>query len=392
MFGNEQGGHRLAMLDPNMKEIGIGEATGQVVPFGQPAPRNAVVITENFGVSGTQSFLTGAVYNDTKVADHFYSLGEGVQNVTATVKNAAGTVVGSDVTGSGGGWSVGEPGGTYTVTFSGGGLGAPVSATVEGGNLNAKVDLVNGTEIDSPASTTLGNGGIGLRLLGIGNIIGTGNALANVIVGNAGGNILAGGGGNDSIDGAAGDDTAVFSGLRSNYQITVTGNSARLVDMRGGSPDGTDTIANIEHVRFADATVNFADLRTTVAPTGSVAINDVFISEGNSGTKVATFTVTRTGGSAAFDVNYATFDGIATTAGGDYVSKNGLLHFDAGVNTQTILDRDQWRHQGRGATRLFKVLLSGATNGGTIADGEVVSPPSTMMTSRSPSRAGGFQW
>ena len=39
---------------------------------------------------------------------------------------------------------------------------------------------------------------------------------------------------------------------------------------------------------------------------GSVSINDVTISEGSGGTKVATFTATRSGGTAAFDVNVAT--------------------------------------------------------------------------------------
>ena len=59
----------------------------------------------------------------------------------------------------------------------------------------------------------------------------------------------------------------------------------------------------------------------TQPPTsGSVSINDISISEGNSGTKVATFTVTRSGGTAAFDVNYATSDGTATVADSDYVA------------------------------------------------------------------------
>ena len=56
---------------------------------------------------------------------------------------------------------------------------------------------------------------------------------------------------------------------------------------------------------------------------GSVSINDVTITEGNNGTQVATFTVTRSGGTAAFDVNYATADGTATTADGDYVATSG---------------------------------------------------------------------
>src|SRR5262249_40872893 len=116
-------GHRLAMLDPAMKEIGIGVATGTI------QGNNGLVVTEDFGISGTQSFLTGAVYHDTN-ANNFYDIGEAVQGVVATVTSGA-TTIGSDTTGSGGGWSVGEPGGTYTVTFSSGGLATPVSATIE---------------------------------------------------------------------------------------------------------------------------------------------------------------------------------------------------------------------------------------------------------------------
>src|SRR5262249_32140406 len=155
----------------------------------------------NFGVSGTRSFLTGVVYNDTN-GDHFYGLGEAVQGVTATATQA-GATVGSDTTGSGGGWSVGMPGGTYIVTFSGGGLAAAVTATVEAGNRNAKVDLVNGNEIDSSANTTLGTGAKDLHLLGVADLNGTGNGNDNVLVGNKGSNVL---------DGAGGTDTAVYSG------------------------------------------------------------------------------------------------------------------------------------------------------------------------------------
>ena len=42
------------------------------------------------------------------------------------------------------------------------------------------------------------------------------------------------------------------------------------------------------------------------AVAGSVSINDVAVTEGDSGTKLLTFTVTRTGGTAAFGVSYGT--------------------------------------------------------------------------------------
>ena len=104
---------------------------------------------------------------------------------------------------------------------------------------------------------------------------------------------------------------------------------------------------------------------------GSVSINDVTISEGNSGTKVATFTVTRSGGTAAFDVNYATSDGTATVADSDYVAASNTLHFGANQNTQTIsvtINGDTKVE----ANETFNVVLSNATNGATISDSQGV--------------------
>jgi hypothetical protein len=105
---------------------------------------------------------------------------------------------------------------------------------------------------------------------------------------------------------------------------------------------------------------------------GSISINDVQISEGNTGSKVETFTVTRSGGAAtAFDVFYNTADGSATTADNDYVTNVGILHFDASVNTQTISVTI------RGDTKFesdetFFVNLLGPSNGIVIADGQGV--------------------
>ena len=104
---------------------------------------------------------------------------------------------------------------------------------------------------------------------------------------------------------------------------------------------------------------------------GSVSINDVTISEGNSGTKVATFTVTRSGGTAAFDVNFATSNGSATVADSDYVAASNTLHFGANENTQTIsvtINGDTKVE----ANETFNVLLSNATNGATISDSQGV--------------------
>lgn len=71
------------------------------------------------------------------------------------------------------------------------------------------------------------------------------------------------------------------------------------------------------------------------AGTSNVTINDVSIVEGDSGTSVLTFTVTRTNNTGAFTVDYATADGTAT--GADYTGGTGTLTFTAGGDlTQTV--------------------------------------------------------
>jgi hypothetical protein len=104
--------------------------------------------------------------------------------------------------------------------------------------------------------------------------------------------------------------------------------------------------------------------------TGSVSISDVTISEGNGGTKLLTFTATRSGGTAAFAVNYATANNSAL-AGSDYVAQSGTLFFGTGVNSQAVsvtINGDTAVEP----TETFFVNLSGATNGATISDGQGV--------------------
>jgi hypothetical protein len=100
----------------------------------------------------------------------------------------------------------------------------------------------------------------------------------------------------------------------------------------------------------------------------SVSISDATITEGNSGSQVMTFTVTRSGGTAAFAVNFVTSDGSAFTGDGDYNGTSGTLNFGVGVNTQPIsvtINGDTKFE----ANETFSVNLSGVTNGATISDG-----------------------
>lgn len=70
------------------------------------------------------------------------------------------------------------------------------------------------------------------------------------VAGTGGKDTLVGTAGNDVIDGFAGTDTVLYAGVRSNYSLSKTGSRYSLADTSGG--DGTDTLQNIERLKFAD--------------------------------------------------------------------------------------------------------------------------------------------
>ncbi|MCP9838831.1 type I secretion C-terminal target domain-containing protein, partial [Cyanobium sp. N.Huapi 1H5] len=102
----------------------------------------------------------------------------------------------------------------------------------------------------------------------------------------------------------------------------------------------------------------------------SFSISDVSITEGNSGTTTAVFTVTLSnavaGGAA---VNFATADGTAT-AGSDYLAASGTLNFNGTTGeTQTIavtINGDTVFEP----NETFFLNLSAPTNGVTLLDGQ----------------------
>jgi len=101
-------------------------------------------------------------------------------------------------------------------------------------------------------------------------------------------------------------------------------------------------------------------------PPPLVTINDVTVTEGDAGTSLMTFTVTRTGGTGAFDVSYATQD-ITASAGSDYVATSGTLNFADGQMSQTIsvaINGDTLSE----VSETLRVVLSNATNFALLAD------------------------
>jgi hypothetical protein len=135
------------------------------------------------------------------------------------------------------------------------------------GRLNATIDLraatlVNGDPIAGGAVSqafsifggfTIANGVVIENAVG-----GSGN---DTIIGNSADNVL---------NGNAGDDTVVYFGNRSSYAVRNLGDKIVV-----SGPDGTDTLFSIEHVRFADATINTVSdtLPVSWSLTGVVDLN-----------------------------------------------------------------------------------------------------------------------
>ncbi|MGK7868515.1 beta strand repeat-containing protein [Falsiroseomonas sp. E2-1-a20] len=80
-----------------------------------------------------------------------------------------------------------------------------------------------------------------------------GNGGNDSLTSGGGNDSFTGGAGNDALNGGAGIDTAFYSGARSDYTITfdIDGNPTQVVDNRIGTPDGTDTLIDIEMLNFA---------------------------------------------------------------------------------------------------------------------------------------------
>lgn len=84
-----------------------------------------------------------------------------------------------------------------------------------------------------------------------------GGAGHDTLTGNALNNLIRGNGGNDTVDGGAGTDVFIASGAINNYSVSKT-SAGYVLRNKANGVDGTDTLANIETIRFSDKTVNLA--------------------------------------------------------------------------------------------------------------------------------------
>jgi predicted outer membrane repeat protein len=124
----------------------------------------------------------------------------------------------------------------------------------------------------------------------------------------------------------------------------------------------------------------------------SISIDDVVVTEGNTGTASANFTVSLSAASSLpVTVNYATSDGTANTADSDYAAATGSLTFNAGDTTKTITVAVNGDSKFE-TDETFNVNLSTAVNAtitkatgiGAIANDDLESPTPTPTPTPTP--------
>ncbi|MEM7670190.1 MAG: CAP domain-containing protein [Pseudomonadota bacterium] len=231
-------GHRNSILSANFAEVGVG-VLEQTDPDADIGP---FVVTQHFGNRfGFDAALTGVIIDDAD-NDDFYSLGEGLGGVTITAVGENGTF--STTSFSAGIYTLELDFGVYEVTFSGGGLDAPVVETVMIDSQNVKLDVERTGET---------------RLYQVGDeaaehLAGTdGNDLLR---GAAGDDMLTGGMGGDHLDGGEGIDTADYANAAARVRVDLQGVLAGVGEAEG------DTFENIENLI---GTIRNDDLRGDAA-------------------------------------------------------------------------------------------------------------------------------
>ncbi len=318
-------GHRTNMLQGAFKETGSGVRTG--VYTSGSTNFNAVFVGNDFGAKAGNSFVTGVAYSDTVTANNFYGIGEGLSGVAVNISGGAGTF--STTTNEAGGYQVAVPAGTYTVTFSGGGLAVPIIKSVTIGSENKKVDVNRRTEtpvlpvLTFQNATATVNEGAGTATVRV-NLSAVSASTVTVNYSTSNGTATAG----SDYGATSGTLTFAPGNTFQTFTIPITDDGAfeagETINVALSSPTG----ATIGTPSTSVVTITDNDLPgvsfSTATGTGSESTTSV------------TFTVTlQQASSSTVTVNYAVSGGTATV-GADFNLAAGLLTFAPGTISRTF--------------------------------------------------------
>jgi Ca2+-binding RTX toxin-like protein/ribosomal 50S subunit-recycling heat shock protein len=209
---------------------------------------------------------------DTVQSSVSYALGSNLENLTltgATAINGTGNALNNTITGNAANNVLDGGAGVDTLQ---GGLGDDTYTVddvsdVVTENLNEGTDTVQSYLNSYTLAANVEN----LQLMGVQNINGTGNGLANTITGNSGNNVLNGGFGNDTLIGGAGDDVLDGTDPTQQQRIFVTGNAGAytLKYFSGG--------ASLGQVASTDPVVHAGLVGSSLLVSGGSSVDKVYV-------------------------------------------------------------------------------------------------------------------
>ncbi|MTJ37239.1 Calx-beta domain-containing protein, partial [Dolichospermum sp. UHCC 0260] len=299
---------------------------GQAILLGTTIKNNTAWSGGGIESVGTLTISNSTIYNNTAV-----SFGGGIDSYSSTI-----SLINSSVSGNkalyGGGIRVSN--GTLNIFNS----TITQNATTATGTYDGYVGGID----NSGASVNLKNSIVAGNIGGYPDLKGNINGNNNNLIGNLSGASGTVGTGTDIVNpnpklGPLQDNgNGIFTHalLSGSPAINAGNNALVLTDVFDLDADGnnTETIPfdnrGSGYTRISGGTVDIGAFEFQPALNLSLSINDVTLTEGNSGTKNATFTVTLSGETfQPVTVNYATANGTAT-AGSDYTATTGTLIFN----------------------------------------------------------------
>ncbi len=138
-------GHRNVFMNDAYRELGTGVRYGLFTNPGDGLTYNASMVSQEFGNSFGDGFITGVVFNDGVnglANDDFYTIGEQISSGVIEAVSSTGQTYSINL-GTSGGYALEVPDGTYTVTATGGAVDGTYITTgvVVSGQRNIKIDF-----------------------------------------------------------------------------------------------------------------------------------------------------------------------------------------------------------------------------------------------------------
>jgi serralysin len=212
--------------------------------------------------------------------------------------------------------------GSVTITFSVAGLGSAFHGGLpshQGTDTFSEIEVIKGGWQSDNINAT--NAARFIQLFGA--------AGDDVLRASSVGSNLEGDGGNDTLTGGSGNDTAFFSGTWLNYTITGT-STLTILDKRTSSPDGIDTVSNVESFTFANGTFSASQIVNHAPTSIALSANSVSTTAANGsliGALTATDPDTLLGDVASFALIENAGGRLAISGNNLVVANNALLDF-----------------------------------------------------------------